>query len=120
MRVLVVDIGGTSVKILATGQKTPRKFPSGRKLTPEKMVADVKALAGTWQYDAVAIGYPGRVVRGRIMLEPHNLGRGWVGFDFKSGFGHPVQIINDAAMQALSSDRVPRTAAARRRTRRRT
>lgn len=103
MRVLVVDIGGTNVKILATGHKTPRKFRSGRKLTPKKMVAGVKDLAGDWKYDAVAIGYPGLVCRGRIVMEPHNLGRGWVGFDFKSAFGRPVQIINDAAMQALGS-----------------
>ena len=79
MRVLVVDIGGTNVKILATGQKTPRKFPSGPELTPKKMVAGVKGLAGDWKYDAVAIGYPGQVRDGRIMTEPRNLGRGWVG-----------------------------------------
>jgi polyphosphate glucokinase len=103
MRVLVVDIGGTNVKILASGEKTPRKFPSGPKLTPKKMVAGVKALAAEWKYDAVAIGYPGQVRAGRIMSEPHNLGRRWVGFDFKAAFGCPVRIINDAAMQALGS-----------------
>ena len=103
MRVLVVDIGGTNVKILATGQRRPRKLPSGPKLTPKAMVSGVKALAGNWNYDAVAIGYPGRVVEGRIQVEPHNLGRGWVGFDFASAFGCPVRIINDAAMQALGS-----------------
>jgi polyphosphate glucokinase len=105
MQVLVVDIGGTSVKILATGQKTPRRFPSGRTLTPRKMISAVKALAGEWKYDAVAIGYPGLVRRGRIQSEPHNLGKGWVGFDFRAGFGRPVRIINDAAMQALGSYR---------------
>ena len=103
MRVLVVDIGGTNVKILATGQKTPRKFPSGRKLTPAAMVSGVKALAGSWEYDAVGLGYPGRVHRGKIMVEPHNLARGWVRFDFESAFGCPVKVINDAAMQALGS-----------------
>ena len=103
MRVLVVDIGGTNVKILATGEKTPRKFPSGETLTPKKMVAGVTALAGEWKYDAVAIGYPGRVHGGRIVSDPRNLGRGWVGFNFKSAFGRPVQVINDAAMQALGS-----------------
>lgn len=103
MQVLVVDVGGTNVKILATGQKVPRKAPSGPKLTPKKMVSAVKALAGDWQYDAVAIGYPGQVRGGRILIEPHNLGRGWVGFDFTSAFGCPVRIINDAAMQALGS-----------------
>ena len=103
MRVLVVDVGGTNVKILATGQRTPRKAPSGPKMTPKKMVAGVKALAGTWKYDAVSIGYPGRVHDGRIMVEPHNLGRGWVRFNFTAAFGRPVQIMNDAAMQALGS-----------------
>lgn len=103
MRVLVVDIGGTNVKILATGQKVPRKFPSGPKLTPKKMVADVKALAGDWKYDVVAVGYPGPVRDGRIMVEPKNLGGGWIKFDFKAGFGRPVRIMNDAAMQALGS-----------------
>jgi polyphosphate glucokinase len=90
MRVLVVDIGGTNVKILATGQKTPRKFPFGNKLTPKKMVSGVKTLAAAWKYDSVAIGYPGRVRAGRIESEPHNLGPGWVGFNFKSAFGRPV------------------------------
>jgi polyphosphate glucokinase len=103
MRLLVVDVGGTSVKILATGQKIPRKFPSGRKLTPAAMVAGVKALAGSWEYDAVAIGYPGRVHRGKIIAEPRNLARRWIGFDFTSAFGCPVKVINDAAMQALGS-----------------
>jgi polyphosphate glucokinase len=103
MRVLVVDVGGTNVKILATGEKEPRKFPSGSKLTPTQMVAGVKGLAAEWKYDAVAIGYPGPVRRGRIMAEPHNLGRKWVGFDFQAAFGCPVRIINDGAMQALGS-----------------
>jgi predicted NBD/HSP70 family sugar kinase len=103
MRVLVVDIGGTNVKILLTGQKIPRKFPSGRKMTPKHMVAGVKKLAGDWEYDVVALGYPGRVNAGKITVEPHNLARGWVGFDFTSAFGCPVKVINDAAMQALGS-----------------
>ena len=103
MRVLVVDIGGTNVKILASGQKTARKSPSGRGLTPKKLVADVKALAGEWKYDVVAIGYPGSVHDGRIAAQPHNLGRGWVRFDFRAAFGKPVRIMNDAAMQALGS-----------------
>ena len=83
MRVLVVDIGGTNVKILATGETIPRKFPSGRKLTPRKMVAGVKKLAAEWKYDVVAIGVPGPVGGGRLLAEPHNLGRGWVQFRFQ-------------------------------------
>ena len=103
MNILVVDVGGTSVKILATGHEEPRSFPSGPTLTAEQMVARVKELAGDWQYDAVLIGYPGFVMRGRPIAEPHNLPPGWVGFDFQAAFGCPVKIINDAAMQALGS-----------------
>jgi polyphosphate glucokinase len=103
MRILVVDIGGTHIKILATGQTEPRKIPSGPKLSARRMVAEVKKLAGTWKYDVVSMGYPGPVVRGRIVAEPENLGRGWFGFDFEKAFGRPVKVINDAAMQALGS-----------------
>jgi len=102
-RVLVVDVGGTSVKILATGQNEHRSFPSGPTLTPRKMVSGVKKLALGWSYDAVSIGYPGPVLHGRPIAEPYNLGRGWVGFNFAAAFGHPVKVINDAAMQALGS-----------------
>jgi polyphosphate glucokinase len=101
--VLVVDVGGTSVKILATGQKVHRSFPSGPKLTPREMVSGVKKLAADWSYDVVSIGYPGPVLRGCPIAEPHNLGRGWVGFDFVAALGCPVKIVNDAAMQALGS-----------------
>ena len=101
--VLVVDVGGTSVKVLATGQDEPRKFPSGRKMKPEQMVSGVKEIVGDWKYDVVTIGYPGLVLRGGPAKEPHNLAPGWVGFDFKSAFGCPVKILNDAAMQALGS-----------------
>ena len=103
MNVLVVDVGGTNVKILATGQDEPRRLPSGPKLTPAQMVAGVKELAGEWQYDVVSIGYPGPVLQGHVVAEPRNLGSGWVGFDFAAAFGCPVKIINDAAMQALGS-----------------
>ena len=103
MKVLAVDIGGTNVKILATGQTESRKFPSGKKLTPRRMVAEVKKLAGDWKYDVVSIGYPGRVVDDRATTEPRNLGRGWVGFDFAKAFGCRAKVINDAAMQALGS-----------------
>jgi polyphosphate glucokinase len=103
MHVLVVDIGGTHVKILATGQDEPRKFISGSTLTPEQMVVEVKKLAQGWKYDVISIGYPGVVLHGRPIAEPHNLGRGWVHFDYLTAFGRPVTIINDAAMQALGS-----------------
>src|ERR1700752_2573805 len=101
MRVLVVDIGGTSVKLLATGEETPRQFPSGPTLTAEQMVAGVKTAAAGWQYDAVSVGFPGPVLHGRPLAEPHNLGPGWVGLDYQAAFGRPVKVVNDAAMQAL-------------------
>ncbi len=103
MNVLVVDVGGTHVKVLATGQTEPRKFESGPTLTPARMVSGVKKLTRDWKYDAVSIGYPGPVLHDRPIAEPHNLGHGWVGFKFRSAFGRPVQIVNDAAMQALGS-----------------
>jgi len=105
MKVLVIDVGGTHVKILATGEKIPRKFSSGPNLTPREMVNGVKKLAVDWKYDVVSIGYPGIVRRNRIVAEPHNLGKGWVGFNFEAAVKHPVKILNDAAMQALGSYR---------------
>jgi polyphosphate glucokinase len=105
MKVLVIDIGGTHVKILATGHDERREFESGPGLTVRQMVSGVKRLAKGWQYDAVSIGYPGLVLKGRIAAEPHNLAKGWVGFDFEKAFGKPVKVINDAAMQALGSFR---------------
>jgi polyphosphate glucokinase len=103
MKVLVIDIGGTHVKILATRAKERREFESGPKLTPRLMVAGVKKLAPDWKYDVVALGYPGPVLRNRPVAEPHNLAPGWVGFNFETAFKRPVKIINDAAMQALGS-----------------
>ena len=91
------------MKILATGQKERRRFPSGPALTADQMVRGVKELAGDWKYDAVSIGYPGPVLHGRPVAEPFNLAPGWVGFDYRGAFGCPVKIINDAAMQALGS-----------------
>ena len=101
--VLVVDVGGTSVKVLATGQDEPRRFLSGPEMKPKQMVSGVKQIVNDWKYDVVPIGYPGLVLRGSPAAEPHNLGRAWVGFDFRSAFGRPVKLINDAAMQALGS-----------------
>ena len=103
MRILVVDIGGTHVKLLATGRRTPVRLPSGPNLTPNEMVKLVKAAAAGWQYEAVSIGVPAPVVHGRAVSEPHNLGPGWLGFNFQKGFGKPVKVVNDAAMQALGS-----------------
>ncbi len=103
MKVLVVDVGGTNVKILASGGKEPVKFPSGPDLTPGKMVAEVKKLAANWQYDAVSIGLPGPFLLGQLICDPQNLGPGWVDYDFSAAFGAPVKLVNDAAMQALGS-----------------
>jgi polyphosphate glucokinase len=103
MKVLVVDVGGTHVKILATGQAERREFESGPDLTVRQMVAGVKRLAKDWRYDAVSVGYPGLVLKGRIAAEPHNLAAGWTGFDFEKAFRRPVKVVNDAAMQALGS-----------------
>jgi len=100
-KILVVDVGGTHVKLLASGQKDPVKLDSGPKMTAAKMVKAVRKVTAGWDYSGVSIGYPGPVIHGHPLSEPHNLGRGWVGFDFKKAFGRPVKILNDAAMQAL-------------------
>jgi polyphosphate glucokinase len=101
--VLVIDVGGTSVKILATGQTESRSFRSGPKLTPRLMVSGVGKLAADWTYDVISIGYPGPVLGGRPAAEPVNLGRGWVAFDFAQAFGLPAKVLNDAVLQALGS-----------------
>src|SRR5262245_60775630 len=103
MKVLVVDVGGTHIKVLASGQHTRREFPSGPAMTPEQMVAGVQKITNDWEYDVVSIGYPGPVLDGRPVAEPSNLGPGWVGFNFQAAFGRPVKLLNDAAMQALGS-----------------
>ena len=103
MKILVVDIGGTNVKVLASGHENRRKFPSGPELTPERMVAGVLSATSDWEYEAVSIGFPGPVLSGKPMTEPVNLGPGWMGFDFATAFHRPVKVINDAAMQALGS-----------------
>ena len=103
MNVLVIDVGGTYIKLLATGQPESRRFPSGPTMTPPQLVSGVKKFAADWQYDVLSIGYPGLVLRGRVAAEPYNLASGWVGFDFAAAFGCPIKILNDAAMQALGS-----------------
>jgi polyphosphate glucokinase len=101
--VLVIDVGGTNVKLMGTGQKEPVKFPSGPGLTAAKMVKLVKLATTDWKYDCVSLGYPGPIINSHPLREPHNLGGGWVGFDFGKAFGCPVKLINDASMQALGS-----------------
>jgi hypothetical protein len=100
---LAIDIGGTKVKILATGQTKARKAPTGREFTPAKLVETVRSLAHDWEYEAISIGYPGLVGSHGPRCEAGNLGPGWVGFDFAAAFGKPVKMVNDAAMQALGS-----------------
>jgi polyphosphate glucokinase len=101
MNVLVIDIGGTHVKVLATGQESHREFDSSPALTPKRMVSEVRKLVADWKYDVVSIGYPGPVLRNRPVSEPWNLGNGWAGFNFEAAFNRPVKVVNDAAMQAL-------------------
>jgi predicted NBD/HSP70 family sugar kinase len=104
-KVLAIDVGGTHVKLSATGKKEVRKVESGPKLTAAEMAKQVKSAVKDWDYDAISIGYPGPVVQGRPLDEPHNLAPGWVKFNYRKAFGKPVKIINDAAMQALGSYR---------------
>ena len=104
-RVLAVDVGGTHVKILATGKKEKREVASGAGMNAAQMVSSVRKLAQDWKYQVVSIGYPGPVLHNRPVGEPRNLGSGWMGFDFEEAFGRPTKIINDAAMQALGSYR---------------
>jgi polyphosphate glucokinase len=103
MDILVIDVGGTHIKALATGRKKPLKIRSGPKMSARQMVRAVRQATADWQYSVVSIGYPGPVLHGKPVTEPRNLGDGWVGFDFKKAFGCPVRVINDAAMQALGS-----------------
>ena len=103
MKILVIDIGGSHVKLLASGQRTPVKVPSGPRLTPRQMVDEVLEATEGWNFDAVSIGYPGPVARNKPTKEPVNLGPGWTKFNYQRAFGCPVRMINDAAMQALGS-----------------
>src|SRR5262245_28282755 len=102
-KILVIDIGGNNVKLLATGQTEPRKIPSGPNLTPDSMATRVMETTSDWEYDRVSIGYPGPVLNEKPLREPHNLGPGWMAFDFSERFRKPTKIINDAAMQAIGS-----------------
>ena len=103
MKTLVIDVGGTHVKVLASGKRTPVKIDSGPDMTPRRMVDEVREATASWSYDRVSIGYPGPVKNDRPLREPWNLGKGWVGFNFQRAFGKPVRLLNDAAMQALGS-----------------
>lgn len=103
--VLVIDIGGTHVKVYSTRRREPVKIDSGPTMTPKELVEAVKANTSGWKHHAISIGYPGPVLHGKPLSDPANLGKGWVGFDFEKAFGHPVKIINDAAMQAIGSYR---------------
>jgi polyphosphate glucokinase len=103
VKILVIDVGGTNIKVLASGRRTPIKIPSGPRMTPRVMVKEVLAATADWEYDVISIGYPGPVEHGRPAREPWNLGKGWVNFNFKKAFRCPVRMINDAAMQALGS-----------------
>jgi polyphosphate glucokinase len=102
-KVLVLDVGGTNVKMRATGRRSARKFLTGPAFTAQQLVEKVRELSVGWRYEAVSIGYPGVVLNGKPVVEPHNLGRGWVGFEYEKAFAKPVRIINDAALQALGS-----------------
>ncbi len=102
---LVIDVGGNNVKLLASGESAPRKVPSGPSLTARRMVAEVKRATHDWRYDAVTIGVPSPVKNGRVLQEPKNIGRGWTRFDYRRAFRRPVRIVNDAVMQALGSYR---------------
>jgi len=104
-RILVLDVGGTHVKLRVNARGPIRKFASGSGMTPRAMVGQIRALIGPADYDAVSMGYPGLVFRGKVAGEPYNLGKGWVGFDFRQALGRPLQVINDAAMQAIGSYR---------------
>jgi len=101
--VLAIDVGGSHVKVRVSNRRDVRQFESGPQMNAVRMVAGVHELAGDWKYDVVSIGYPGIVIHGKIVTDPHGLGRGWVGFDFRRAFGRPVRVINDAAMQAIGS-----------------
>ena len=102
-KVLVIDVGGTNIKLFAKGQKEPLKIPSGPTMTASKMMKVVKQNVKDWEFNCISLGYPGPIINGHPLREPHNLGGGWMRFNFQKAFGCPVKVINDAAMQALGS-----------------
>jgi polyphosphate glucokinase len=103
MKILVIDVGGTQIKLKVSDREEVRKCLSGPDLTPHELVESVSDTTADWSYEAITIGYPGPVSQGKIQQEPVNLGKGWLGFDFTAAFGRPVKVINDAAMQAMGS-----------------
>lgn len=102
-KILVIDVGGTHIKLLASGQKRPLRIPSGPAMTAADVANLVKKATKGWRYDVVSLGYPGPIINNHPLREPHNLGGGWVHFDFRKALGRPVRMINDAAMQAIGS-----------------
>jgi polyphosphate glucokinase len=103
--ILAIDVGGSHVKVMTNKDRVKREFVSGPDLSAKTMVKEVRKLTEDWSYDVISVGYPGVVVRNRPHVEPHNLGRGWAGFDFEKAFGRPTRVVNDAVMQALGSYR---------------
>jgi polyphosphate glucokinase len=102
-RVLVIDVGGSHVKLMISRKGKRRKFESGKNLQPRRMVAEIKKAVGDWKFDAIAMGFPAPIYKGKIVQDPKNLGKGWTRFDFRKALGKPIRIMNDAAMQALGS-----------------
>jgi polyphosphate glucokinase len=102
-KILMIDVGGSNVKLMASGHEGRRKVPSGKKFTARQMVKDVLAATEDWEYEAISLGYPGLVADGRPAREPLNLGGGWLTFNYRKAFRRPVRFINDAALQALAS-----------------
>ena len=102
-KVLVIDVGGSHVKLMVSRNGKRRKFESGKTLRPHQLIVETKKLVADWKFDAIAIGFPAPINKGRILQDPKNLGKGWMKFDFRKAFAKPVRIINDAAMQALGS-----------------
>ena len=102
-KILVVDVGGSNVKLMISAEEKRRKFPSGLKLAPDEAIAQIKEMAGDWDYEAISVGFPSAVRDGAILKNPKNLGKGWLDFDFEKALGKPTRLINDAALQALGS-----------------